>query len=229
MSRPTAQEAPPKYIAVEGVIGAGKTTLATMLAEHFNARLVLERFEENPFLESFYKEPDRYAFQTQIFFLLSRFRQQQEFHQLDLFYDSAVCDYLFDKDRIFASLTLGEHEMALYESVMSALQESVPKPDLVVFLQSSLARLMHNIRKRGRPMEQSISFKYLRDLTEAYTQYFFHYTGAPVLIVDTTNMDFVNDAECFRELVGEILRPSESRLRFYHRTPAAEGAGIIAS
>jgi deoxyadenosine/deoxycytidine kinase len=217
----------PRYIAVEGVIGAGKTTLATMLAERFTARLVLERFEENPFLEDFYRDQKRFAFQTQIFFLLSRYRQQQEFRQLDLFYDHVVSDYIFDKDKIFASLTLGDHEMSLYESVLAALQGSVPKPDLVIYLQSSVNRLVANIRNRGRAMEQSISLGYLRDLSEAYAHYFFHYTGAPVLIVNTANMDFVNDPGCFDDLVREIVRPSDARIRYYHHTRNADDQPAI--
>lgn len=206
----------PRFIAIEGVIGAGKTTLATMLAEHLNGRLVLERFEDNPFLADFYRDPKRYAFQTQIFFLLSRYRQQQELHQLDLFYDFVLSDYIFDKDRIFASLTLSEHELALYDSVVTALEGAVPKPDLIVYLQSSLNRLIGNIRNRGRAMEESITVGYLRDLSEAYTHYFFHYTSAPILIVNTAKMDFVNNRETFEELVEEILRPSDARLRFFH-------------
>ncbi len=206
----------PRYVAIEGVIGAGKTTFATMLAEHLNARLVLERFEDNPFLPDFYRDAKRYAFQTQIFFLLSRYRQQQEFRQLDLFYDHVVSDYIFDKDRIFASLTLSEHEMTLYDAVVTALEGTVPKPDLVVYLQSSLSRLISNIRNRGRAMEESITVGYLRDLSEAYTQYFFHYTAAPILIVNTAKMDFVNNRETFDELVEEILRPSDAHLRFFH-------------
>jgi deoxyguanosine kinase len=220
-------ESTPRYIAIEGVIGAGKTTLATMLAERFDARLVLERFEENPFLEDFYKDQARYAFQTQIFFLLSRYRQQQDFRQLDLFYDHVVSDYIFDKDRIFASLTLGEHEMALYESVLAALQGSVPKPDLVIYLQSSVDRLAGNIRRRGRSMEQSISYGYLRDLAEAYAHYFFHYTDAPVLIVNTANMDFVHDPACFEELVREIVRPSDAQIRYYHHSSGADDPAAI--
>jgi deoxyguanosine kinase len=211
-----SQPARPRHIAIEGVIGAGKTTIATMLAEHLNGRLVLERFEDNPFLPDFYKDPKRFAFQTQIFFLLSRYRQQQEFRQLDLFYDYAISDYIFDKDRIFASLTLNEHELALYDAVVTALEGTVPKPDLIVYLQSSLNRLIGNIRNRGRAMEESITVGYLRDLSEAYTTYFFHYTAAPILIVNTAKMDFVNNRSSFEELVEEILRPSDARLRFFH-------------
>ncbi len=206
----------PRYIAIEGVIGAGKTTLATMLAERLNGRLVLERFEDNPFLPDFYRDAKRYAFQTQIFFLLSRYRQQQEFRQLDLFYDYVISDYIFDKDRIFASLTLSEHELGLYDSVVTALEGTVPRPDLVVYLQSGLSRLIGNIRNRGRAMEESITVGYLRDLSEAYTKYFFHYTGAPILIVNTAKMDFVNDEAAFEELVQEVLRPSDAHLRYFH-------------
>lgn len=217
ITRPNLPQPPgPRYIAIEGVIGAGKTTLATMLSERLNARLVLERFEENPFLPDFYRDPERHAFQTQIFFLLSRYNQQQEFRQLDLFYDHIVSDYIFDKDRIFASLTLSEQELGLYDSVVAALENSVPKPDLVIYLQSSLNRLIVNIRNRGRAMEQAITIGYLRDLSEAYTRYFFRYTAAPTLIVNTAGMDFINDPTAFDDLVEEIFRPSDARLRFFH-------------
>jgi deoxyadenosine/deoxycytidine kinase len=212
------QPATPRYIAIEGVIGAGKTTLATMLAERLEGRLVLERFEDNPFLPDFYRDPERYAFQTQIFFLLSRYRQQQELRQLDLFHDTSVSDYTFDKDRIFASLTLSEHELRLYESVVGALEPSVPVPDLIVYLQSGVERLMENIRRRGRAMERTIAAEYLRDLSDAYTRYFTRYTSAPVLIVNTSGIDFISAPEAFDALVDEIARPSDLRLRFFHRS-----------
>lgn len=212
----TAQAQGPRYIAIEGVIGAGKTTIASMMAQRLNARLILEQFEDNPFLPDFYRSPERYAFQTQIFFLLSRFRQQQGFRQLDLFYNYVVSDYIFDKDRIFASLTLNENEMRLYDAVVSTLEGSIPKPDLVVYLQSNLMRVAENIRNRARPMEKDIPISYLRDLSDAYTKYFFHYTSVPVLIVNTAEHDFVNHPVAFNELLNEATRPSDAHLRFFH-------------
>lgn len=206
----------PRYIAVEGVIGAGKTTLATLLAERFDARLVLERFEENPFLEKFYLDPERHAFQTQMFFLLSRYRQQQELIQLDLFHRMVVSDYTFDKDRIFASLTLSEAEYRLYDSLLSTLGEHVQQPDLIVFLQSSLNRLVRNIRNRGRAMEEHITVGYLRDLSEAYTRHFFRHTDVPTLIVNTLEVDFINDPVALDALIDEINRPDSAPVRFFH-------------
>ncbi|RKY53104.1 MAG: deoxynucleoside kinase, partial [Candidatus Neomarinimicrobiota bacterium] len=137
------------YIAIEGVIGVGKTSLAKILSEELSAKIVLERFEENPFLEDFYVDPERYAFQTQMFFILSRYRQQMEFKQFDLFSKLVVSDYMFQKDKLFASINLNEREFELYNSVYKLLERDVLKPDLVIFLQASVDRLMHNIRKRG--------------------------------------------------------------------------------
>lgn len=195
----------PRHIAVEGVIGAGKTTLATALAEQLGGRLVLEQFEENPFLSHFYRDPEHHAFQTQMFFLLSRYRQQDAFRQPDLFHQTIVSDYLFDKDRIFASLTLSNHEFALYDNIVAALEQSVPKPDVVIYLQSSIERLVANIQKRGREMERGIKVKYLEQLSEAYTRYILRYTAAPVLIVNTDDVDLANDADAFAQLL-EALR-----------------------
>jgi len=205
-----------RHIAIEGVIGAGKTTLATMLAERLGARLVLEKFEENPFLPKFSEDPARYAFQTQIFFLLSRFRQQQELYQADLFHDFIITDYLFEKDKIFAYLTLQEDELRLYESVLSAIEKNIPSPDLVVYLQSSVDRLMANIRKRGRKMEENMSEEYIRDLNEAYNYFFFRYKAAPLLIVKATEIDFVNNKEDFDDLVAQILRSDRAAIEYYN-------------
>ncbi len=205
----------PRYIAIEGVIGAGKTTLATLLSNRLNARLVLERFKQNPFLEDFYRDPERHAFQTQIFFLLSRYRQQQELGQLDLFHQTIISDYTFDKDRIFATLTLSEHEFRLYDSLLSALAEQVQLPDLVIYLQSNMNRLIRNIRNRGRAMEQNISVGYLQELSEAYSQHFFRETGINTLIVNTPEFDFVNDQVAMEALIDEIGRPNPAPLRMF--------------
>ena len=156
--------AEPKYICIEGVIGAGKTSLTTLLGESINAQIIYEQPEENPFLQDFYRDPARFAFQTQLFFLLSRYRQQQESFQTDLFHAYTAADYLFAKDRIFAHLNLEDRELFLYDRVASLLERDVPKPDLVVYLQSTTERLLTNIRKRGRTYEKSMSVDYIKSL-----------------------------------------------------------------
>jgi deoxyguanosine kinase len=205
-----------RYIAVEGVIGVGKTTLAQMLCERLGARVVLEKFEENPFLEKFYKDPEHYAFQTQIFFLLSRYRQQQELFQADLFQRVTVSDYMFEKDKIFAYLNLQDDELRLYETLVSQLEKNIPAPDLVVYLQSSVERLMSNIRKRARSIEEPISEEYIRNLNEAYNYFFFRYKAAPLLIVNATQIDFVNNRKDFEELLAQIVRPQRSAVEYYN-------------
>jgi len=210
------QHADVRYIAVEGVIGAGKTSLSQMVSERLNARLVLEQFEENPFLERFYEDPEHYAFQTQIFFLLSRYRQQQDLFQADLFHNALVTDYIFDKDKIFAYLNLQDDELRLYETLVSSIEKNIPTPDLVVYLQSSVERLMSNIRARGRKYEENISEEYIKDLNEAYNYFFFRYKNAPLLIVNSTEMDFVNNKVDFEELYKEILRPSRAPVEYYN-------------
>ena len=205
-----------RHIAIEGVIGAGKTTLAQMVAENLGGRLVLERFEENPFLPKFYEDPERYSFQTQIFFLLSRYKQQQEFFQADLFHDFVVTDYIFEKDKIFAYLTLADEELRLYETLLAAIEKNIPTPDLVVYLQCSVERLMSNIRSRGRKMEEKMSEEYIRDLNEAYNYFFFRYKASPLLIVRATDIDFVNKKDDFEELLGQVLRPNRAPVEYYN-------------
>jgi deoxyguanosine kinase len=205
-----------RHVAIEGVIGAGKTTLGQMLSERLGARLVLERFEENPFLPKFYEDPEHYAFQTQIFFLLSRYKQQQDLFQADLFHDFLISDYIFEKDKIFAYLTLADEELKLYETLLTAIERNVPTPDLVVYLQCSVERLMNNIRHRARKMEENISEDYIRDLNEAYNYFFFRYKATPLLIVKATDIDFVGNNDDFEDLLGQILRPNKAPVEYYN-------------
>ena len=208
--------ASPRYIVVEGPIGVGKTSLVDLLSERLGARKLLEVAEDNPFLSNFYKDPRRYAFQTQLWFLLSRFRQQQELAQFDLFRQTLVADYLFAKDKIFAYLTLEDHELSLYERVHALLQVRVPTPDLVIFLQASTEALLERIAIRGKAYEREIDRKYLKDLNEAYTHFFFHYTASPLLVVNTSDIDFVNRREDFEDLIKRI---SESHAGMHYYVP----------
>jgi len=195
-----------KYIAIEGVIGAGKTSLARKIKDRLNAELLLEQFDANPFLEKFYSDRSRYAFQTQMFFLINRFKQQEELSQEDLFRDYIVSDYLFEKDRIFAYLNLNSEELKLYESLYPLLARSLRKPELVVFLQSSTDRLMHNIKNRNRKIERALNRSYIEELSEAYNHFFFRYNSTPLLIVNSTEIDFVNSDGDFEELFKQIFR-----------------------
>jgi deoxyadenosine/deoxycytidine kinase len=205
-----------RYIAVEGVIGAGKTTLCSMLGETLGARVVQEQFEENPFLKDFYRDPERYAFQTQIFFLLTRYRQQRTLSQADLFHRFLVTDYIFEKDKIFAYLNLEDEELKLYETLISSIEHNIVQPDLVVYLQSSVQRLMQNIRHRGRPYEAPIEESYIRDLNEAYNYFFFRYKATPLLIVNASEIDFVNDREQYNDLVSQIFRQNRAAVEYYN-------------
>ncbi|MBN2000842.1 deoxynucleoside kinase [candidate division KSB1 bacterium] len=197
----------PQYICIEGVIGVGKTSLTKLLGEFLDAQTIYERPEENPFLEDFYRDPQRYAFQVQLYFLLSRYRQQMENLQRDLFHETTVSDYLFAKDRIFAHVNLEDRELFLYDRVASLLEQDIPKPDLVVYLQSTPETLVKNIKKRGRSYENDMSADYLKSLNEAYNRFFFHYKEAPLLVVNSTLVDFVNNKGDFQELVNQIMRP----------------------
>jgi deoxyguanosine kinase len=207
------------YLAVEGVIGAGKTTLATLLSERLSADLVLEQFEINPFLEKFYKDRRRYAFQTQIFFLINRYIQQQNLLQANLFKQYLVSDYIFEKDRIFASINLEGDELKLYETLASQLEKNILKPDLVIYLQSSVDRLMENIRKRGRHFERTIQTSYIEQLNEAYNNFFFAYKSTPLLIVNTNEIDFLSNKEDFENLLELIFRDDRAYIEYYSPKP----------
>ncbi|MGC9364484.1 MAG: deoxynucleoside kinase [Fidelibacterota bacterium] len=203
------------YIAIEGVIGAGKTSFARILAERMSARLVLEKFEENPFLEDFYVDPERYAFQTQLYFLLSRYRQQMELKQVDLFSNLLVSDYMFDKDKLFAHLNLNEKEFVLYNLIAQLLEKEIPKPDLVVFLQASTDRLMQNIKQRGRSYERDISHEYIESLNQIYNEYFYRYKDSPLLIINTNDIDFVHNENDLNELLSLLKKPITGTI-YYH-------------
>ncbi|MDA0986422.1 MAG: deoxynucleoside kinase [Bacteroidetes bacterium] len=205
-----------RYIAIEGVIGAGKTRLAQILSTQLNAKLVLEKFDENPFLERFYADQKRYAFQTQLFFTLSRFKQQQEISQIDLFQQSVISDYIFDKDKIFAYLNLQNDELALYETLITSLEKKIQPPDLVVYLQSNVSRLMKNIQTRGRSFESQISEKYISELSEAYNYYFFRYKAAPLLVVNSSEIDFVNNRKDLKLLIDKITTPRRSPVEYFN-------------
>jgi deoxyguanosine kinase len=194
-----------RYLCVEGVLGVGKTALCNLLSKRLNARLILEEGEENPFLPKFYRNKKSFAFQTQLWFLLSRYRQLSEaFTQLDLFQDLSVLDYMFAKDRIFASLTLDENEFALYNRIASILEKSIPAPDYVVYLQASTEVLLKRVEKRGRPFEKSIDSNYIDNLNQAYNHFFFHYTNSPLLIINTNSIDFVENEGDLDGLLTEI-------------------------
>jgi deoxyadenosine/deoxycytidine kinase len=205
-----------RYIAIEGVIGAGKTSLAKRIGERLNAKFIFEQFENNPFLEKFYIDRKRFAFQTQMFFLINRFKQQQELHQEDLFSEHLICDYIFEKDRIFAYMNLSKDELNLYESIYPLLARSLRKPDLVIFLQSNTDRLVHNIKKRNRKVERAITRNYLEELSEAYNHYFFRYNSTPLLIVNSSDIDFVNSNNDFDELFKQIFREDRGFTEYFN-------------
>lgn len=212
----------PKYIAVEGVIGVGKTTFAQMLAERIEAELVNEEVFENPFLVDFYKSRKRYGFSCQLYFLISRFQQQQGLMVRDLFAQRIVADYLFAKDNIFASINLSDRELALYNRIAPVLSADIPRPDLAIYLQASTPILLKRIQNRNFSFEKSIDYDYIEVLNKAYDYYFFNYTETPLLVVKTDEIDFVNNPEHFDDLIEQISKPVSGK-KYY--APAGDLAG----
>jgi len=201
-----------KLIVVEGAIGVGKTSLVLRLSKQFNSKCNLEVVEENPFLLKFYSDIERYAFQTQIFFLLSRYKQQLELTQLDLFQHLVFSDYLFAKDRIFAHLNLCGSELAMYENLYEIMSKNIPKPDLIVYLQASTELLMKRIALRDRPFERKMSYEYMMRLNSTYEDFFSfpdNYKGIKLIKINTNHLDFVGKKEDFEVVVNRILNEGE--------------------
>jgi deoxyadenosine/deoxycytidine kinase len=194
---------PFRYIAVEGPIGVGKTSLTSLLAKQFRGTKILEDVD-NPFLDDFYKDKRGAAFRTELFFLLSRYDQQKTMTQRDLFTELVIADYTFQKSKIFAYLTLEDSELMIYNRLYDLLLESVPRPELVIYLQGNLDTLLKRIKKRGRNYEKAISPQYLQELSEAYSHYFYRYDETPLLVVNTNEIDFVNKPEHFDQLIEQI-------------------------
>ncbi len=197
----------PNYIAVEGIIGVGKTSLAELLADRLDATLMLEEASSNPFLADFYRDRRRYAFPTQMFFLMTRYQQQQRVVERDLFISRIVSDYIFDKDQLFASVTLSDREQTLYNRLAQILKKDVPRPDLVIYLQASTSVLQDRIRQRNREFEKFIGRDYLEELNEAYNSFFFHYNNAPLLVINTDELNFVRNEDHLQDVIDRISRP----------------------
>jgi len=192
------------YVAISGVIGTGKTTLTEAFARRFNAHPEYERLDENPFLGTFYEDRERWGLHTQLSFLASRFKQQQSLNNKDLFRDVVVTDYMFDKDPIFASINVKGNDYDLYRTLFDLMRPAVPTPDLIVYLQSSTDRLMKNIEKRGREVEKSITREYIQELNVAYDNFFFKYVGSPVLMINVSDIDFVEETSYMEEIFHAV-------------------------
>jgi deoxyadenosine/deoxycytidine kinase len=193
------------HIVIEGPLGVGKTSLAVMLAERMNGQALLEDTEENPFLWKFYQSPEKYGFQTQIFFLLRRYQRSLEIGQMDLFASMLISDYLFDKDRIFARANLDDASFWLYEQLYQLLRKRMKTPDLVIFLQAKTDVLLERIKRRNKAYEKHISYAYLEKINQAFNEFFFHYSDSPLLVVNASNIDFVHVPGDFQDLVERIL------------------------
>lgn len=205
-----------RYVVVEGPIGVGKTSLARRLAQHMDASLLLEKPDHNPFLAKFYENPARHALATQLFFLFQRGDEVRELTQMDMFHTATVSDYLFDKDRLFARLNLVEEEFSLYQQIYQSLQLQAPSPDLVIYLQAEPQVLVERVHSRAKSYERNISADYLRRLSQSYSDFFYHYTAAPVLTVNSERLDFVSSNDDFGLLVQRIEQMRGPR-EFFNR------------
>jgi deoxyadenosine/deoxycytidine kinase len=203
-----------RYIAVEGPIGVGKTSLVNLITEHLGAVNIQEKVQENPFLPLFYSDRKKYAFQTQMFFLLSRYNQLFQLRQMDLFHAWTVADYILPKDRIFAYMNLSDHELEIYEQVYAILNERILSPDLVIYLQAGTDVLMKRIKGRGRTYEKTITKEYVEAVNQAYEYFFFHYSDTPMLVIKTSEIDFVRSAEDLDDLIRHILQMDKGT-RYY--------------
>jgi deoxyguanosine kinase len=202
------------YIVVEGPLGVGKTSFAMLLAEKIHGKAILEETEGNPFLANFYKDPKKFAFQTQLFFILRRFQKQEEINQIDIFQRVVISDFLFDKDKIFARLNLDDREFSLYEQIFHLLKVRILKPNLVIFLQTRTDILKERIKRRNRDYEKSINMKYLDQINQAFNEFFFHYTETPLLVIDASEIDFVNVPADLDNLIVEIEK-MEKGTKYY--------------
>jgi deoxyguanosine kinase len=201
-----------RFIVVEGAIGVGKTSLVLLLSKKFNAKYNLEIVEENPFLSKFYNDIERYAFQTQIFFLLNRYKQQLELVQQDLFNQLIFSDYLFAKDRIFAHLNLSGNELSMYEHLYEIMVEDIPRPDLIIYLQASTELLMKRIALRDRPFERKISYEYMRRLNLAYQEFFSYpdnYKKIKLIKINTNDLDFVSKKKDLEYIISQIYKEDD--------------------
>jgi len=210
------------YIAVEGPIGVGKTSLVQRLSRKMNAQLIREEVE-NPFLEDFYRDKPGAAFQAQLWFLLNRHRQIRGLGQTDLFQSLVIADYIFAKDKIFAYLTLDDSELLIYDKLFALLDSELPKPDLVIYLQASTELLLERIRKRGREVEGEISEAYLAEVNKAFNYYFFHYDATPLLVIDTNGIDFVREEADLDDLVEKIRGMERGGVQYYRPLGASSG------
>jgi len=202
------------HIAIEGAIGVGKTTLATRMADRLGSSNFFEQIDNNPFIELFYQDPSRHALAVQLSFLFSRLKHWQSLHQQDLFASGVVSDYIFAKDRLFATVTLSDEELALYDQVARLVSSDIPKPDLVIYLQSDANIIMERIRGRNRAMERGMKPDYLRKVIAAYDQFFFHYQETPLLIVQTDRLNFADDELAVDKLI-ERIGTMQSRNEFW--------------